>query len=105
MIIDEEYLEHFGKKGMKWGVRRQRRLDQMNRVAKGKGSRGDKVREALSISTSDLAKGRGLRGGVAVKAARVTARRDRIRSGKATAGDVLAHVGTTRLIDLGPLDR
>lgn len=36
MIIDEEiYLEHFGVKGMRWGVRKQRRLRKYGDRSKG----------------------------------------------------------------------
>ncbi len=47
MIIDEdEFLEHYGKKGMKWGERRTARfqtkkLDPARRVASGTGSKRD----------------------------------------------------------------
>jgi hypothetical protein len=43
----EEFLEHFGVKGMRWGVRGtrrvQKRLDRANRILEGKGSLKDNL--------------------------------------------------------------
>ena len=52
MLMDESvYLAHYGKKGMKWGVRRankntarlQKRIDRTSRIAKGNASVGDRL--------------------------------------------------------------
>jgi len=76
MIVDEdveEFIQHFGKKGMHWGIRNiknpskrekfrvgterfQRRvIDPQRRVAVGRGSFGDKFRVALNTPMIDLA--------------------------------------------------
>ncbi len=39
----ENFLEHFGTKGMKWGVRNQKRLVRAKRVASGKASTKEKI--------------------------------------------------------------
>ncbi len=48
MILDEEvYLEHYGKKGMRWGKRGTRRvqkiIDRTSRIAEGNASTKDKL--------------------------------------------------------------
>lgn len=43
-----EELMHYGKKGMKWGVRKQRRLDRLERVASGTGSAKDNFKTGFS---------------------------------------------------------
>jgi len=53
VIIDEDYLSHYGKKGMKWGVRTyksdkatarvQKRIDRTSRIAKGTPSLKDRA--------------------------------------------------------------
>ena len=73
----DSYFEHHGVKGQKWGIRnaKQRRIarqqkiiDSDKRVAKGTGSALDKTRAALQISGLDVARGKGLQGGVKPKA-------------------------------------
>lgn len=68
MILDEAvYLEHYGKKGMRWGkrgtARAQRTLDRLDRVSKGTGSTSDKLKTTgLAGDTKTRAKKALLRG-------------------------------------------
>mgnify|MGYP000376123347 CR=1 FL=1 len=100
--IDQYFLEHTGVKGMKWGVRRNRRAETLNRVGRGEGSGMDKVKAALNVSAVDLVKGRGLQGAAARKGARVTARNDRVQKGEGSVKDMLVYYGSTRYQDLLP---
>jgi len=47
VMTTEEFLEHYGKKGMKWGTRQtakiQKRLDRTSRIAEGTASGKDKL--------------------------------------------------------------
>lgn len=95
----DDFLEHVGVKGMKWGVRRQKRLDRLNRVAKGKSTRGERARVLLT-ETSNLSLGRhgGLQGAAANRAKQLAARKKRIQKGQATVKDLLALHGADRLV-------
>jgi len=105
MIIDEEdYLEHFGKKGMKWGVRREFRLNATKRVATGKSTKWDKVIVTTgAIPPHRLLTQHGLQGAAKLTLKNVSARRERVLSGKHTINDILVHLGTQNLGDI--LDR
>lgn len=106
MIIDEApYLSHYGRKGMKWGVRRERDLQSMRRVGEGKGSALDVHRSLGRIGQTEMIKDMGLKNAAKKKADIWEKRKKRILAGKATAKDLLLHIGTTRLSDLGPFDR
>ena len=41
---DIDFLEHFGVKGMQWGVRRDRRAAALVKVGSGQGTTSQKVR-------------------------------------------------------------
>lgn len=98
----DSYFEHAGVKGMKWGVRKQKRLDRLNRVAAGQGNRRDRANVRLTeISSKNYVKNKGLEGAARSKASRMSARRDRILRGEATAKDLIAHYGGDRLWDSG----
>lgn len=47
VCVDDEFLQHYGKKGMKWGQRQtakaQGRIDRTHRLATGTGSTRDKL--------------------------------------------------------------
>jgi hypothetical protein len=94
----DEYLEHFGVKGMRWGVRRQRRLERLQRVGAGRGSGRDNAIVGLTeVSAVSLGRGGGLRGAARNRAAELQSRRDRIETGQATARDLLMLRGGDRL--------
>ena len=44
------YLEHYGKKGMRWGYRKERNLQSLKRVGAGKGSAADKINASSQLS-------------------------------------------------------
>lgn len=107
MFVDEQvYLDHAGVKGMKWGVRRQRRVEALQRGGtrlKEGGKIASRVRAAGSIGPVDFVRGRGVRGGAARKAVRVQGQLDRKAAGKATVMDNIKRYGSTRLADLIPM--
>lgn len=103
MLIDEaSYIEHFGTKGMKWGVRRDRRVNNYRLVSKGGGNVGNKVRAYGDLGPIDLVKGRGFRGGSARKAERIANSTKNIRAGKAGARDILTRIANLRYQDMFP---
>lgn len=96
----DDVLEHFGKKGMKWGVRRQKDLDRITRVASGHGSKLDKINVGLTrVSSANVRKQKGLQGAAKVKVRELEVRKARILKGKATVGDLLAIHGGDRIVD------
>lgn len=106
MIIEEtSYLKHYGKKGMKWGVRRQRDLDFMKKVGSGKATRLEKFAALNKLSLAEIAMGKGIEGASRNKARAMEEHKRKIQSGEVGARDILTQIGTTRLVDLGKLDR
>jgi hypothetical protein len=99
MIVEEAtYLEHFGKKGMKWGKRNQSRLERANRVASGKASKGEKAAFYLTdTSRSSVKRNKGLEGAAASRVRELQGRKDRIKKGEATVKDFLALKGGDKL--------
>ena len=122
MILQEDinFLEHYGKKGMKWGVRKannakaaakarkansvrpgnrknedaQKRLDQVRRVASGKGSAADKlIVGAFKLPVQDLVLGGGLRGGAQVNLDRSANLKKKINAGKSRTTDRMLRLG------------
>lgn len=126
MIIDETaYLEHYGVKGMKWGVRKEQRAYKMKRTALqkmenrarrkagketlpgkkvGVGERlrtyGDTVFTPTTIK--DLVTTRSLNEAQLRKADRIQGRIDRRKKGEASVGDKLAYYANVRNQDLLP---
>jgi hypothetical protein len=98
---DVDELIHYGKKGMRWGVRQQYRLDRANAVAKGTASRATKARFAITETSGlSIARGGGVKGAAASKAKQLGARKERIERGDATVKDLLANYGGDRLLYL-----
>lgn len=122
MILQEDvdFLEHYGKKGMKWGVRKaasakagakarsanserfgnrnndvaQKRLNQIRRVASGKGSAADKFIVGFAkVPMQDLIVGGGLRGGAQVNLDRSAKIQKKVKAGRARTTDKLLRVG------------
>lgn len=99
MIVDEEaFLEHYGKKGMKWGIRNERRLQRAKRVASGKGSKLDKVGFALTdTSTVSIGRHGSVKGAAKSRVRELQGRKRRMNRGTAGAKDILALLGGDRL--------
>lgn len=94
MIINEEvYLEHFGVKGMHWGVRgtrrAQKRIDRTHRIATGKASLLDR---ALGSALTKKGASRQLQRGANAQA--------KINSGKKKATNALATVSGVKIKEL-----
>lgn len=72
VTTSDDFLAHYGVKGMKWGQRKraalQDRADSLNRVAKGKSTTTDKIVATNTLSALDIVRGRGVKGGAAIKA-------------------------------------
>lgn len=99
----EDFLEHVGVKGMKWGVRRERRNQARFRAGQKGGPKVSKVRALGSVNLYDIARGRGITGGAQRKALRVQGQLDRFDAGQATTMDVIKRYGSTRVSDLVPV--
>jgi hypothetical protein len=97
----DEILEHYGKKGMKWGVRQQNRLDASKRVAEGTGTKEDRNLVLANQSVISLIRNKGVTGAAAKDAARLQLQKERIESGKATAIDLLNNIGGFNLFTVG----
>lgn len=55
----DDFLAHYGVKGMKWGVRKQRQADSLRRVSQGRGSKGDTAKAVAGMKTSEFVRGGG----------------------------------------------
>lgn len=103
-FFDDFMLEHAGVPGMKWGVRRERRQQALERAGTKGGYKSSRVRGATGrLGPVDLIRGRGIRKGLARKAVRVRGQLDRKAAGKATAMDLVKRYGSTRITDFVPV--
>jgi hypothetical protein len=94
----ESFIEHFGKKGMKWGVRRQKRLARAQRVATGKSSKGETAAFLLTdTSRASVKRNKGVAGAAASRVRELKGRKERIQKGEAKVKDMLALYGGDRL--------
>lgn len=97
-----EALAHYGKKGMKWGVRQQyasRRASSaasVQRVGEGKGNAKDIVRTIGNVRGIDIVR----RNGIKKRGDKLAAHAQRMKDGKATTLDNLRFVGTVRMTDI-----
>jgi hypothetical protein len=102
----ELYLEHAGKKGMKWGVRRYNRAQNQVNVGQGKGSIGQKARAYAGVGVISLAKNKGsFKKASLAKGKASIARNDRVQNGKASIADKLKYAGGTKFSDIMPTSR
>lgn len=102
-MADEQvvnFLEHHGIKGQKWGIRNQRNLDRVSRVARGTASRSDKLHVLNKQSALSLVRGHGLTGAAKRDMQRLTAQKKLIQSGEATTRDLLSVHGAA-LFNMG----
>lgn len=58
-IQTDDFLEHYGVKGMKWGQRKQSQADSLRRVSQGKGSKGDTAKAVAGMKTGEFVRGGG----------------------------------------------
>jgi hypothetical protein len=105
MTTEEDFLAHYGVKGMRWGQRRRdKRIAGLERVASGgKVTFKDSVGLGTQLSTSSLMK-LGLEGAAANKAANMRAVDARLAKGRGSALDVIKRFGGDRLVDTGRPD-
>lgn len=100
-INREAALAHFGVKGMKWGVRKQKNLERVQRIAAGKASIADTLRFSANVTIPELVRNKGsLKKAAAGRAAILSAQKKRIQSGNHTKLDVLDRAINTPVIDL-----
>jgi hypothetical protein len=102
----EAFLAHYGVKGMRWGVRRENRIQSLERVGAGTASRGEKTRYALTEATgAAMRRNGGLAGSAANKAANMRAVDARRARGEGSVADFIKAHGGDRLVDTGRVDR
>lgn len=95
----QDFLEHVGVKGMKWGVRRQARQARLGRVARGQGSVGDNLRVALTdVSTLSVLRRGGIQGAAVSRLSQVERHRQTIESGTAQVHDLIGIYGSRLII-------
>ena len=107
----EDILEHFGVKGMHWGVRKARRVEKQNarvqkrvdavrRVAEGGGNRRDKIRVSFSTTTFDALMSRNNQEMAQRTLNRMQKHQSKILAGKRKTQDILARAQGVRYRDL-----
>lgn len=98
----KDVLEHYGTKGMKWGVRKEAALQRNTRLATGTASRREKLGYKLSVSGLDLyvAKKGGFSSVAQMRMTALQQQKDRINRGEATVRDKLDRQLNTPIIDL-----
>ena len=111
----EDYLAHYGTKGMKWGLRKgglasrarqvgvekkTKRIEQRERVLSGKSSIRDKVAAGSTLSLAKVLKNKGVKNAIAKDLTRDMAARSRLESGQATTRDKLEVAMNISILDL-----
>lgn len=93
----DNFLAHYGVKGMHWGVHHQRNLELHTRVANGTGSKLDRYRAFNQMSAVDLVRHKGsVKSFSTEQAAKLQAIRDRADAGTSTKRDkVFGALGVT----------
>jgi hypothetical protein len=101
----DEFLEHHGVRGQKWGVRKLRRTQNFQQVGAGKGTTSQKFRAGYNTGPIDLVKGRGFRGGAARKGARQANANQLVNSGHRTTRATLTRLAGMRYQDVIPTNK
>ena len=111
----DDYLAHYGVKGMKWGRRKgslssrarqvgvekkTKGIESRERVLSGKSSFGDKVAAGSTLSAAKVLKNKGIKNAIASDLARDKATRSRLQSGKATTRDKIEVAMNVSILDL-----
>lgn len=114
VVIDpDEFLAHYGKKGMKWGVRKSEGgggvkpgggADKLHEYRKKKAANttvGQSLMSNTGISGIDIIRAKGnVKKAVATKNLSNVARIERVQRGEGSVRDVLSVYGTTTLVDV-----
>lgn len=101
----QEFIDHHGVKGQKWGIRNKRRTENFIQVGKGKGSPTQYARAAYNLGPIDLIKGRGVKGGSRRKGARQRKASNNFANGKATTRNLLTRLAAVRQQDIIPTSK
>ncbi len=94
-------LRHFGVKGMRWGVRKQKQLDRARSVAEGRAGFARKASYTLGTSVPKLLINKGnIRKIAKEEQTALEAQKRRIELGKATTADKIDRYMNTSIFDL-----
>lgn len=110
-MTPEEFLAHYGVKGMKWGVRKARTGDlgtsaaRLKRYASGESKKAGGLRRLVDTAEAvgqysgrDLIKGRGLHEAAKIRGKAMEKERNRLANGKATRSDILRAYGSQAIL-------
>lgn len=96
------FLSHYGVKGMKWGRRKEQRLQRLKRVTEGTGTLRDRFRVAnQEVSLLDLARNKSYKDTLSKKLNEMEDRKRRTAEGKRIVGDFMSDIGLVGFSELG----
>lgn len=101
----EDFLEHHGIMGQKWGIRRDRRANRIANVGRGKSTVSEKIRTYGRLGPIDFVKGHGLRGGARRKGKRLLNANQKMRDGEATVRNFATWIWSTKQQDILPTSK